>query len=46
MGKAFRTYGYNATEEELKLYFSRSNATCCATKMIKDGWEIKPGYPW
>ncbi|MBQ8887269.1 MAG: type II secretion system protein [Candidatus Gastranaerophilales bacterium] len=45
-GKSFRTYGYNATPEELKLYCSRTNATCCATKMIKDGWEIKPGYPW
>ena len=42
-----KTNGYDASSSQINSECSRNgNGHYCATKIVKDGWQIKDDYPW
>ncbi len=42
-----KPYGYNYNDDEINSNCSKEGSgEYCAAKMMRDGWQIKDGYPW
>ena len=42
-----KPYCYQRTPSDIAKKCSRNgDGTCCAAKIMADGWEIKDDYPW